>query len=165
MYYNSKTNKFEISEREKVESEAYRILNDRVEKQFKEFEAQEAKAISEGTEAYMAFMGMDDPQTPDTGGTTPTPGTGLQFLTGQILYNQIDLNISAGNNYNILKKMFENINRVVTKTELEGISPRFPHCVGELRVTLKTLRLPYEIKTVAGEGYKLIQKTVRKKTV
>ncbi len=80
--------------------------------------------------------------------------TGWVFKTGQVLYNDVDLDV-AGFRLDILKRLVEAEGGVITHNALKGITERYKHYIGELRGSLAKNNIPYEIKTVTGEGYKL----------
>lgn len=80
--------------------------------------------------------------------------TGWVFKTGQVLYNNVDLDI-AGFRLDILKRLVDADGGVITHNELRGITERYKHYIGELRNILAKKNIPCTIKTVSGEGYKL----------
>lgn len=89
-------------------------------------------------------------------GTNPRqPKKKWVFNECQVFYDGIDLDIS-GLALEVLKIIVEADGSVVTKSSLQDEATRYAHYIGDIRKKLKAEGIPCTIKTVTGEGYKLI---------
>jgi len=79
---------------------------------------------------------------------------------GQVFYDGTDLQFPSGQIQEVLKKLVDSEGKTVLYKELNDIASqeKYRHYIGDIRKRLKDKDIPYEIKTVTYEGYKLQKK-------
>jgi hypothetical protein len=84
---------------------------------------------------------------------------GWKIENGQVFYNGIDLQFPSGHIQDVLQKLVESDGKTVLNDELEEVATgKHRHHISKIRKCLKSKNVPYEIKTVTYEGYKLQKK-------
>ena len=85
---------------------------------------------------------------------------GWHIENGQVFYDGTDLQFPTGQIQEVLKKLVDSEGKTVLYEEFEKITTqeKYRHYIADIRKRLKGTDIPYEIKTVTYEGYKLQKK-------
>jgi hypothetical protein len=90
------------------------------------------------------------------------PASGFAFGHGEALYDGRPLKLPAGFAVKVLRKLVDNLGRVVAFKELDGgsltreASERLRTAVMKIGKALRTTRAPHRVENVKGAGYKLL---------
>jgi len=82
---------------------------------------------------------------------------GWHIKNGQVFYNGKDLQFPSGQIQEVLKILVDSEGKTVTYSEFDKITTldKYRHYISDIRKRLENSHIPYEIKTLTNEGYKL----------